>query len=428
MPNLDRLATEGMRFTDAHTPSSVCTPTRYGLLTGRYCWRSTLKKGVLSGYSPALIEPGRPTLASFLKQQGYRTAGIGKWHLGLGTAKKTDYAQPLTPGPVTAGFDYYFGIPASLDMPPYVYVENEHPLEAPTETVADSKHQRAGGEGFYRGGPIAPGLKHIEVLPKLASKAEEFLRAQTTEQPFFLYVPLTSPHTPWLPDASARGRTKVGDYGDFVAQTDDAIGRILKTLADTGLAENTLVIVTSDNGSDWPPGDIQRWGHRANANWRGQKADGWEGGHRVPFVVRWPGKVKAGSTSDAVICLTDIFATVAEVIGQKAPEAAEDSQSFLPILEGRQEKSRDVIVHHAIDGTFAIRQGSWKLITALGSHGFSEPKNVVPTPDGPKGQLYDLAADPGETNNLWLKEPARVESLTALLKERQARGERQLTP
>ena len=328
MPNLDRLATEGMRFTDAHTPSSVCTPTRYGLLTGRYCWRSSLKKGVLNGYSPALIEPGRPTLASFLKQQGYRTAGVGKWHLGLGTAKKTDYAQPLTPGPVSAGFDYYFGIPASLDMPPYVYVENEHPIEAPTETVADSRHQRIGGEGFYRGGPIAPGFKHIEVLPKLANKAEEFLRAQTAQAPFFLYVPLNSPHTPWLPDASVRGRTKAGDYGDFVAQTDDAIGRILKTLAETGLAENTLVIVTSDNGSDWPPRDIERWGHRANANWRGQKADGWEGGHRVPFVVRWPAVVKPGEVCDQLVHQADLIATLADLFDFKLPDnAGEDSEN-----------------------------------------------------------------------------------------------------
>ncbi len=414
-PHMDRLATEGMRFTDAHTPSSVCTPTRYGLLTGRYCWRSALKKGVLYGYDPLLIEQGRPTMASFLKGQGYRTAAIGKWHLGLGSMKKTDFSESLSPGPVTVGFDSFFGIAASLDMPPYVWIENDRVTAAPNEQIGDSKSRRQGGEGMWRAGAIAPGFRHIDVLPTLSAKAVSFISEQKPEQPFFLYLPLTSPHTPWVPAASAQGRTAVGHYGDFVAQTDDVVGAVLNALDKAGLSENTLVVMTSDNGSHWLPGDIKKYGHRANAEWRGQKADIWEGGHRVPFIVRWPGKVQAGSRSSALICLTDFFATVADVVGTKSEKGAEDSVSFLPVLMGKSGQARKSVVHHSIDGTFAVRDGNWKLIPALGSHGFSNPENVTPKADGPEGQLYDLAADPGETRNLWSERGDVVARLSELL-------------
>src|SRR6266511_1329563 len=290
-PNMDRLAREGVRFTDMHTPSSVCTPTRYGLLTGRYAWRTPLQSGVLWGYSASLIETNRLTLPKFLKKHGYATAGIGKWHLGFQEGNpadkefKVDYAKPLLPGPLTAGFDYFFGIPASLDMEPYLYVENDRAVEQPTEQVEASKPQRQGGTGFWRSGPIAPGFRHAAVLPVIAKKAIAYLERQpkaSPNKPFFLYFALTAPHEPWQPTGEFRGRSGAGDYGDFVAQVDWTIGQTLRTLDRLGLADNTLVIVTSDNGAHWTASDIKKYGHRANGHYRGQKSDIWEAGHRVP--------------------------------------------------------------------------------------------------------------------------------------------------
>jgi arylsulfatase A-like enzyme len=424
-PNLDRLAAQGMRFTDAHTPCSVCTPTRYGILTGRYCWRTSLKRGVLQGYSPMLIEPKRLTVASLLKQHNYVTAGVGKWHLGLGDGEKTDYSKPLRPGPCSVGFDTYFGIPASLDMPPYVFLENEGVTEAPTATIADSAMRRKGGGGFWRGGAIAPHFKHIDVLPKITERAVEVVHKQAVDKPFFLYLALTAPHTPWMPTEPFRDKSKAGYYGDFVAQVDASVGRVLKALDDAKLADNTLLIFTSDNGAHWLPTDIEKWGHRANGDLRGQKADIWEGGHRVPFMVRWPGHVAAVSTSKELICLTDLMATVAAAIGAKLPaDAGEDSYNLLPALRGDKldKPIREAIVHHSSDGTFAIRQGPWKLAMALGSHGFSNPKNIKPEPDEAKGQLYNLDDDPQERNNLWLQKPEIVGRLTRLLEKYKSEG------
>jgi arylsulfatase A-like enzyme len=424
-PNIDRLATQGMRFTDAHTPSSVCTPTRYGILTGRYCWRTSLKSGVLYGYDPLLIERDRMTVASLLKQKGYATACIGKWHLGLGNDRKTDYSKPLKPGPNAVGFEYFFGIPASLDMVPYVFVENESVVEAPTATVEASKHQRQGGQGFWRGGPAAPGFKHVDVLPKLTDKALAFIARQTPEKPFFLYFPLNAPHDPWVPTKEFRGKSRAGDYGDFVVQLDDVVGRVMKTLDDAKLADNTLLIVTSDNGAHWPPDDIVKWQHRANDGLRGQKADIWDGGHRVPFLVRWPGKVPAGSTSKELICLTDLLATVAALTGADLPaDAGEDSFDISPIFLGRKlaRPIHEAIVHHSIDGTFGMRQGPWKLAFGLGSHGFSTPANVKPREGEALGQLYNLDDDPVEKNNLWLTKPDEVARLTALLEKYKREG------
>lgn len=424
-PNLDRLAGQGVRFTDAHSPSGVCTPTRYGLLTGRYAWRTSLKSGVLQGYDPLLVEPGRMTIASLLKQNGYNTGAVGKWHLGFGKEKPVDYAKPLVPGPNAVGFDYFFGIPSSLDFTPYVYVENERATELPSATVADSKHQREGGKGFWRGGAIAPSFKHEETLQTLTDKAVAFLQNQSNEKPFFLYFPLTAPHTPWLPLGEFRGRSGAGDYGDFVAQTDAAVGRVLKTLDDARLGQNTLVIFTSDNGAHWLPREIEQFGHRANGPWRGQKADIWEGGHRVPFIARWPGRIKANSVSDELICLTDLMATIAAVVDAPLPEdAAEDSYNILPALLGGKQKRpiREAIVHHSSDGTFAIRQGEWKLALGVGSRGFSEPRTINPKPGEAAGQLYNLKDDPGEQTNLWLRKPEVVARLTALLEKYQREG------
>ena len=438
-PSMDRLAREGIRFTDMHSPSGVCTPTRYGLLTGRYAWRTPLKNGVLWGYSGSLIETNRLTLPKILQKRGYATAGIGKWHLGFqdcdpaDRSAKVDYLKPLRPGPMTAGFDYFFGIPASLDMEPYLYVEDDHAVEQPTEQVEASSQQRQGGKGFWRAGPIAPGFKHDEVLPMITSKAVGYLERRAKDspnKPFFLYLPLTAPHEPWQPTREFRGKSRAGDYGDFVAQVDWSIGQVLQTLDRLTFADDTLLIFTSDNGAHWTPADIDKFGHRANMHYRGQKSDIWEGGHRVPFIARWPGKIKPGTTSDQLGCLTDMTATFAALLGEKiTDDVGEDSFNLLPALLAEKSVGpmRDAIVLHSGNGVFAIRQGSWKLIQGLGSGGFSQPVKVQPTSDGPKGQLYNLAEDIAETNNLYLAKPDLVERLTVVLekyrREGRSRGE-----
>jgi len=415
-PNADRLASEGVRFTDMHSPSAVCTPTRYGILTGRYCWRSSLKKGVLWGYSPNLIELDRLTLPALLKARGYRTAGIGKWHLGLGNREKTDYTQPLRPGPVDHGFDSYFGIPASLDMEPYLYFENDRVVEQPTARTDGSSSPRG---VFWRPGPIAPGFRIDEVLPTLTGKAVEFIRSAHS-QPYFLYLALSGPHTPWLPHAKYRNRSGAGTYGDFVAMVDDMLGRVLEAVGKC----NMLVVFTSDNGADWKIEDKARFAHRANANWRGEKADIWDGGHRIPFLARWPGKIAAGSVSEQLGCLTDFTATAAALTGFDLPRnAAEDSFNLLPAYLGAARRPiREAIVHHSNDGMFSIRQGKWKLELGLGSGGFTPPAHIDPEPGGPIGQLYDLESDPAEAVNLYQKHPEVVSKLTALLERYQKQG------
>lgn len=446
-PNMDRLAAEGMKFTDAHTPSAVCSPTRYGVLTGRYAWRSRLKKGVLWGYSRSLIEPGRETVASLLKKQGYATAAVGKWHLGLQETDTTidapvppastilpedhphavDYSKPLSPGPNSFGFDYFFGIPASLDMNPYVYVENDQVVEAATEFTERSKHRRQGGGGVWRAGKIAPSFKHIDVLPRITEKATEWIEKQSDEKPFFLYFPLSAPHTPWVPTKEFMKDSKIGYYGGFVAQVDWVVGQVLKTLEDQGLADNTLIVMTSDNGSHWPVSDIEKWGHAANMQYRGQKADIWEAGHRVPFLVRWPGHVEKKSTCESTICLTDFMATAATITGADLPSAAAvDSFSLEPLMTGKVDGkswSRAPVVHHSLGGTFAIRRNNWKLVVDnLGSGGFTAPKVVNPKAGEPAGQLYDLGADPSETKNIYGENPKIVSDLRKHLENLRGAG------
>ena len=423
MPHADRLASQGVRFTDMHSPSAVCTPTRYGILTGRYCWRSRLKNGVLWGYDRCLIEEGRLTVPGLLKQAGYATAGIGKWHLGLGSREKTDFAHPLRPGPVTHGFDSYFGIPASLDMEPYVYFEDDRTVEQPTGHTEGRNSPRG---VFYRPGPVAPSFKHEQVLPVLTKRATDFIRERghRREEPFFLYFALPAPHTPWLPVEAVRGRSKAGDYGDFTAQVDNSVGAAMRALDEAGLAENTLLILTSDNGADWKIEDKERYAHRANATWKGEKADIWEGGHRVPFLARWPGRISAGSVRDDLGCLTDLMATVAAITGMPLPQnAGEDSVNLLQSMIGSAgAKGREDIIHHSLHGMFAIRQGEWKLAVGLGSGGFTPPANVDAAPGGPEGQLFNLKDDPREEHNLYQKRPDVVERLSSLLLKYQHEG------
>ena len=453
-PHLNRLAQSGMTFTDAHTPSAVCTPTRYGLLTGRYCWRSRLKSGVLNGYGTPLIEPNRPTIASFLKSHGYRTGIVGKWHLGLdftrlpqkqsnsdagnaaaqdkkkkkkrrrAAAPRLDFSKPILDGPNRRGFHDSLVIPASLDFPPYVYIRNT------TITSTDPVLQPAVKfPGFLRRGPRGRDLVMANCLDDLKKHAITFLeqRAREPETPFFLYFPLTAPHKPVLPHPRFRGRTRLGPSGDFIVQVDDTVGAILDAIDANKLTENTLIIYTSDNGSYMHRRDqddardhvddesIQAYRadrHRSNLHLRGTKADIWEAGHRVPFFARWPGHIKAGSRNSSTICLTDLFATFAQAIGKPLPEhAGPDSYSFLDQLEGADTPhKRPPVIHHSAAGMFAIRQGRWKLVLGNGSGGRQAPRG---RPFTKPYFLADLQADPSEKTNLAEKHPEIASRLEA---------------
>ncbi len=442
-PAFDRIAAEGMMFTDAHSGSSVCTPTRYGVLTGRYAWRTRLQSGVLGGLSPRLIEPDRLTVAEFLRQQGYHTACIGKWHLGMDWVRiegkpiselsietpaqvwNVDYSQRIANGPNAVGFDYYFGISASLDMVPYTFIENDRVTAVPTVDKAFAMMTGRAG-GTTRKGPAAPEFEAEQVLPRCTEKAVAYIagRAEQAQQgrPFFLYVPLASPHTPIAPNQPFQGKSGLNAYGDFVMETDAAIGEILKALEKHGLADNTLVIATSDNGcspqANFP--ELQAKGHEPSYVFRGHKADLFDGGHRIPFVARWPDRIKPGSKSDQTICLTDLFATCADLLGANVPpNAAEDSVSIWPALRGvDRQPLREAVVHHSVNGSFSIRQGKWKLLFCSGSGGWSAPRPGRDDDSGlPQVQLYDLQTDIGETKNLQSEHPEVVARLTALMEK-----------
>ena len=436
-PHVDRLAREGLRFTDAHSTSGVCTPTRYGLLTGRYSWRTHLKRGVLWGEGDPLIEPGRLTIASMLKARGYATGVVGKWHLGLGWVPREgavpstrtsnqvewiDYAKPFARGPRTLGFDSFFGIAASLDMPPYVYLEDDRAAALPDARLPGISQ---GDPAFYRPGIASPGFDPANVLRDFTDRAVRFVRAHAgSRQPFFLYLPLASPHTPVMPTGAFRGRTGIGAYGDFVAQTDAAVGEVLRALDDTGAARDTLVIFTADNGPA-PLGGIAeaaRHGHDASGGWRGVKAELYEGGHRVPFVVRWPGRVPEAASTSRLVGTVDVMATLASLTASDLPDtAAEDSVSFAGALRAPDADSRraSALVIQSANGSFGVREGRWKLILTHGSGANDAPPA---SPDTPAVQLYDLDADPGEKINLASKEPDVVARLSATLEEYRASG------
>lgn len=447
-PHMDRLAEKGMKFTDAHSSSSVCTPTRYSILTGRYNWRSSLKSGVLWGFSKRLIEPGRETVASLLKKNGYTTNAIGKWHLGMdfpttnGKAvdekgKNTDWKGRIKNGPTAMGFDKYWGISASLDMPPYIWIENDRFVGECTTQKSFHPNRR---------GPAHADFEAVNVLPTLTERAVSTITDQAkSRQPFFIYMPLNSPHSPTVPSKGFQGKSSLGFYGDFVMETDWAVGQVVEAVERAGIADNTLIIVTADNGcSNWPlkhneVNDPARFKFRMGKNppddpeahypsdvYRGHKADIYEGGHRVPFIARWDGKVKPGSVSSDPVCLVDLFATCAEIIGAKTNDStAEDSVSILPALLGKSTKPvREAVVHHSMDGSFAIRQGKWKLALCPGSGGWSKPvppsrkKNPVnEEPIKDWVQLFDLEADPAETKNLASNHPEIVANLTALVQK-----------
>jgi arylsulfatase A-like enzyme len=444
-PNIDKLAAAGMRFTDAHSASAVCSPTRYGIMTGRYCWRTKLQSGVLGGLSPRLIEPGRPTVASLLKSAGYTTACVGKWHLGMDWAVKpgkkvtelniepreqvfnVDYTQPIKNGPNAVGFDYYFGISASLDMVPYVFIENDHVTVNPT---ADHEFpMRPGVNRFTRKGPTAPDFYPEGVLPDLTRAAMNWIAkcAEKPKTPFFLYLPLNAPHTPIAPAKGFAGTTGLGFYGDFVTQTDFAAGEVLAALDKHHLSDNTLVIFTSDNGcspeADFP--DLLKKGHNPSYIFRGTKADIYEGGHRIPFIVRWPGRVEPGTKSAQLVCLNDIFRTCTEAAGVSAPNSSGEDSFSIPQLRGSEasKEVRTAIVNHSVNGSFAIREGAWKLCLCPGSGGWSAPRpGRDVTSNLPPMQLFNMKDDIGEKTNVQDKHPEVVERLTKLLERYVATG------
>jgi arylsulfatase A-like enzyme len=446
-PNLDRLAAEGLRFTDAHAPDAVCTPTRYGLLTGRYSFRSQLKSGVLLPWAGPLIEEGRLTVPALLRRHGYMTACIGKWHLGMTWPTKdgqppttrsnrlsnVDFTRPITEGPTTRGFDYYFGTDVP-NYPPYCFIENDRTVGIPS--VEDGGR----AEGFNRPGPMLPGWKLVDILPALTRRAVRYVEeAATSGKPFFLYFPLTSPHYPVVPTPEFKGRSGAGDFGDFVVQTDWTVGEVLKALERSGVASNTLVIVTSDNGPEVTgevnPGcydRVRQFGHYSMDGLRGAKRDAWEGGHRVPFLARWPGRVRAGAVCDETICHVDLLATCAALLGAELPsDAGEDSWNVLPVLLGepRRQPLREATVLHSASGKFALRQGDWVLIDAPmgddnGPRG--EPAWLKQergyTTNAFAGELYNLRADLAQRRNLYGDQPELVQRLKALLEKYKAGG------
>ena len=434
-PALDRMAKEGMRFTDAHTTSSVCTPTRYGILTGRYNWRSRLKRGVLGkASSKALMDPNRVNLPNFLQQNGYHTGIVGKWHLGAdwellekppaGPDRKddswrVDYSKPFRNGPVDVGFDEAFFILSSLDMAPYLYLRNNKSLSIPTVNAGWAHNEY---NDFKRVGAGAADFDAHTCLADFASESREYIKRQASDKdnPFFLYVPLTSPHTPCTPGKKFKGNfPQYSLYADLVAETDWVVEQILEQVADSGIDKETLLIYTSDNGFA-PYVKIPKMmaaGYKPSGDWRGSKATIFEGGHRVPFLVRWPGKVKPGTTSDVTICTTDFFATFAEILAalKSIPvNAAEDSFSFLSSLWGEKQAIRPFTIHHSIGGIFAIRKGEWKLILSKSAGGgWSKTSGAT----GKVVQLYNLADDPSETKNLEDSHPEKIKELVADLAE-----------
>ncbi len=417
--HLDRLQEEGTSFSDAHTGSAVCTPTRYGILTGRYAWRTRLARGVLHGDSPPLIDVDRVTVESWLQGQGYATACFGKWHLGWHWSRADgaiDFEGPVTQGPHASGFDETFCHSGSLDMAPYVWVQNGAVTAVPDRVTENKDYQ-----GFWRKGKTGSDFDHEDVLPELTRRTVDYIhRRSESSDPFFVYLPLAAPHTPILPTPEFQGASGTNAYGDFVLQVDDCVGQVLAALDEAGLADDTLVIFTCDNGCS-PRArfeELATFGHDPSAGFRGHKADIFEGGHRVPFLVRWPGVARPGATSTATICTTDLFDTCADILDAPLPDdAGPDSVSFLGELKGEpRATAREAIIHHSINGSFAVRRGRWKLIMCPGSGGWSAPKPKAARDAGlPPWQLYDLEADPAETVNLVDAEPAVCRDLAAIL-------------
>jgi len=435
-PNMDELAAGGMMFTDAHSSSAVCTPSRYSILTGRYPWRSRLQKDALWGYAPHLIDPARLTVASFLKNNGYFTACVGKWHLGMDwvvnqpaskdslhflrptsgnplikTGWEVDYSKPIENGPNSVGFDYFYGISASLDMPPFVFIENDRTVEIP-----------AAEKTFFRPGPAGKDFEAVNVLPAVVKKTQEIIVSKAASNtPFFIYMAMPSPHTPIVPDADFKGKSGVTDYGDYVMETDWGVGQVMKTLDSLGIADDTIVFFSSDNG--FAPYvlrnyKVEKLGHFPSYIFRGYKSDIWEGGHRVPTIVRWPGHIQRGSTCSQFISLTDFMATCAGLLNEKLPDnAGEDSYNIMPYLAGETKRPvRKSIVYASMYGNFSIQEGKWKLELCPNSGGYASPKEWRAYREGsPLIQLYDMESDVSEKRNVEAQFPEVAKRMTKLL-------------
>ena len=440
-PHLDRLAAEGMRFTDAHSSSGICSPSRYALLTGRHHWRDF--HGIVDSLGPSVFKPGQLTLPAMLRDQGYATACVGKWHLGWDwnairrprTPPKSlehgdfDWTKPIPDGPLAHGFDTYFGDDV-IDFPPYAWIENDRVVEAPDATLDKPAGRPKEGEWECRAGPARSDWDFYRVLPTLTRRAEDFVRSrQGNPQPFLLYFPLPSPHAPIIPNDEFDGRSRAGPFGDFVAQTDDACGRVLAALRETGLDANTIVVFTADNGAEqYAYARDAAFDHWSSAPFRGIKRDLYEGGHHVPFLLRWPGVTKPGSVSHALVSQVDLMATLAAGVGYDLPaDAAADSHDLLPWLTGGvAEPPRTTIVHNTNPNRYAIRHGDWLLVD--GETGVMEPKkrsapaawnekHSYPPEDGQPVEFYDLRKDVGQRHNLAAAHPEQVAELRGLLKQ-----------
>ncbi len=459
-PAIDKLAQEGIRFTDAHSGGAVCTPSRYSILTGRYFFRVP-KREAYWGYLAPLIEPERETIGSLMKKSGYTTACIGKWHLGLNWGRKdqskpqienkkvpgytnTDFSSAVTGGPNELGFDYSFILPASLDMPPYTFVRNgkvvdpnivltadvyPHALDR-TVYAWDRKHTSDNDVYWDRGvwwrnGEMSKSFKVENCFDEIATEGISFIeREGKNKKPFLLYLALTGPHTPWMPDSLFKGTTALGTYGDFIAQVDNVVNLVTAKLKELGIDQNTMVIFSSDNGAPWALEDIQQYGHQSNWGRRGQKGDAWDGGHHIPLCVKWPDNIKPGATCRETVGLIDIFATLADITGQPLKnDEAEDSFSFRKVLDGdMQTPTRDHLIYLSSAGKLAIKKGPWKYIEGIGSGGFTLPSKLLPVKNGPTGQLYNLTEDSLESNNLFLRKKEVVKELSGLLREISERG------
>ncbi|MEW4452412.1 arylsulfatase [Bremerella sp. JC817] len=445
-PNLDRLASEGMRFTDAHSSSGICTPSRYALLTGRYHWRKF--HDIVYAFGPPVIADEEFTLPEMLKAQGYRTACIGKWHLGWNWSEilrpdanvkqdrgnlvippeAFDWNRSVSGGPTSHGFDYYFGDDVP-NFPPYAWIENDRVIEPPTVMLTETP-KTPEGKWNARRGPAVADWDFWGVVPRLADKAVEWIAEQKGEQqPFFLYVPFNSPHSPIVPTPEFAGKSEAGPFGDFVNMTDAMAGKILQALKDNGFEDNTLVLFTADNGAEnYAYARLENFGHWSSAPFRGVKRDLYEGGHHVPFLVRWPGHVKPGSVNDSLTSQVDIMGTLAAIVEADLPaDAAHDSYNQQANWTTNEGGRRTTIVHNTFAKAYAIRDGNWLLIQAeSGSHNrvpawFDQEKGY--TEDQQPGELYDLEIDPAQKHNLYSEKPQLVEKLSQKLKQIRSRGQ-----
>jgi arylsulfatase A len=452
-PNLDRLASESVRFTDGHSSSGICTPSRFAMLTGRHHWRDF--HGIVNAFGGSVFKPERLTLPEMLKEKGYKTAAIGKWHLGWnwdairnkevraitvqeGRRKKQqlgpeafDWTKSIPNGPLDHGFDYYFG-DTVINFPPYCWIENDKVVKAPDTLMQTGKWKKIKEGGWEcRPGPMVTGWDPYENIPTTTKKGVEYIeKAAEAEEPFFLYFAYPAPHAPIIPNDEFDGKSKAGPYGDFVYETDHSIGQLLQALKDSGQAENTIVIFSADNGPEhYAYARDAKFDHWSAHPFRGLKRDAYEGGHHVPFMIKYPGVTMAGKVNDALVSQIDIMATLASVVGYDLPEknAAEDSHDLLPLLKGEVKSIRTSHIHNTFDHTWAFREGDWVLVTGKSGHHSRVTKEWLKKHDYPKVEskqprLFNLREDIGQRNDLAAKHPEKVKAMETSLARIRAQG------